>query len=304
MGRQSGLGRGLGALIPSSPQDAAGGEGELRDLPIEKVVPNRYQPRSEFEERSLDELTASVSILGVLQPVLVRRVKEGDDTDDTYELIAGERRWRAARRAGLHRIPALVRDVEHQESLEQALVENLHREDLNPVEEGAAFRQLIDDFGLSHEQIAERVGRSRSAVTNTLRLLQLPPEVLQLMVERHLGAGHGRALLALEDVEEQRALAQRAATEMWSVRRVEDEVKRRSAGDSTPGKDLSEPKGPQALDQRPAALLELEDLLSQHLDTRVSIQLSGRKGRLLIDFGGIEDLERLYRVMVDGREKG
>lgn len=302
MGRRSGLGRGLGALIPSGPPESPRAEGELQQLPITAVVPNRYQPRGEFDDDALTELAASITVLGVLQPVLVRRVSDGDDTDDTYELIAGERRWRAAKQAGLTEIPALVRDVEHQQSLEHALVENLHREDLNPVEEAAAYRQLIDDFELSHDDIAERVGKSRSAVTNTLRLLQLPPEVLQMLVSRQLGAGHGRALLGVDDADEQLLLAKRASEESWSVRRVEEEVKQAQAAGAAPDAPEAPEPRPARPVERPAALLELEDLLSRHLDTRVTVQMSGRKGRMIIDFGGVEDLERLYRAMVDGRQ--
>ena len=302
MGRRSGLGRGLGALIPSGPPDGEPTEGELQQLPIGSVVPNRYQPRADFDDSALEELAASIKVLGVLQPVLVRRVADGDDTDNTFELIAGERRWRAARHAGLTTIPALVREVEHQQSLEHALVENLHREDLNPVEEAAAYRQLIDDFELSHDDIASRVGKSRSAVTNTLRLLQLPPEVLQLLVRRELGAGHGRALLAIEIVDDQILLAKTASEESWSVRRVEEEVKQWQASRSPADAPDPPPARPSKTAERPTALLELEELLSRHLDTRVTVQLSGQKGRMIIDFGGIEDLERLYRTMVDGRE--
>jgi ParB family chromosome partitioning protein len=269
------------------------------------VHPNRYQPRTRFDEAALDELAASIRVLGVLQPVLVR------PTADGYELIAGERRWRAAQLAGLAEVPALVRDVEHQSSLEHALVENLHREDLNPVEEAVAYRQLIDDFGLSHDDVAARVGKSRSAVTNTLRLLQLPPEVLELLVDRRLSAGHARALLGLADPAEQRALASTAVADGWSVRQTEAAVKARAGrpdgtepGAGGGGDPVPTPGGPSDGASRPAALLELEELLSEHLDTRVAVQLGGRRGRVIIEFGGIEDLERIYRAMVTGPERG
>ena len=200
MARRSGLGRGLGALIPSelaaSDQDAS-----LRELAVSQIDPNPLQPRERFDEESLVALTASISELGVLQPVLVRPV------GDRFELIAGERRWRAAKRAGLQSIPAVVRTVDDTTSLEQAVVENLHRQDLNALEEAAAYQQLIEDFGLSHDDVARRVGKSRSAVSNTLRLFQLPPTIQKLVAEGQLAAGHARALLGTPDRAFQEALA-------------------------------------------------------------------------------------------------
>jgi len=308
MGRRSGLGRGLGALIPSAPPVGADVGPSLRELPIESVRPNRYQPRSVFDDAALAELAASIEVLGVLQPILVRPVEpEGEGADGStpaYEIIAGERRWRAAQIAGCTHIPALIRDVVHQQSLEHALVENLQREDLNPVEEAVAFRQLVDDFSLSHEEVATQVGRSRSAVTNTLRLLQLPPSVLELVAVGTLGAGHGRALLGLDTAAEQESVAAHAVSAGWSVRRVEAEVKRRQAAASGPADGAGDGDVPpgSGLTDRPAALLELEGLLSDHLATRVAVQLGGKRGRIVIDFAGIEDLERIYRAMVDGRE--
>lgn len=306
MGRRSGLGRGLDALIPSEATAGRTADDVLQELPIEAVRPNRYQPRGAFDDDALTELAASIRVLGVLQPVLVRRVDDesGDlSGDGSYELIAGERRWRAAQQAGLSHVPALVREVEHQQSLEQALVENLHREDLNPVEEAAAFRQLIDDFGLSHDHVAERVGRSRSAVSNTLRLLQLPPDVLELLVSRELGAGHARALLAIASSDDQILLAKRAVEETWSVRRVEDEVREwRTPSEGSESSAERPPTEPSLPPHRPAALLELEELLSNYLDTRVLVQLSGSRNRVMIEFGGIEDLERIYHAIVHGRE--
>lgn len=296
MGRRSGLGKGIDALIPT-----ASAEGDLQEIQIDAVRPNRYQPRDGFDDASLEELALSIKSLGLLQPVLVRPVDDPDHPGGAYELIAGERRWRAAKRAGLDRIPALVREVEPQQSLEHALVENLQREDLNPVEEAAAFRQLIDDFNLSHDEVAARVGKSRSAVTNTMRLLQLPPEVLQLVAERRLGAGHARALVTLDSSEVQQKLALRASDENWSVRRVEEEVRMAATPPPTPAPEASDANTPGAT-ERPAALLELEDLLSARLDTRVKVQLSRGRGRVIIDFADIGDLERIYRAMVDGRQ--
>ena len=300
MGRRSGLGKGLEALIPPQdevPIDALPTSGSLQRLPIDLVRPNRNQPRGGFDEAALEELATSIKAVGVLQPVLVRSFVDESGTE-AFELIAGERRLRAARRAGLTHLPALVRDVASQQSLEEALVENLQREDLNVIEEAAAFRQLIDEFDLSHDEVAGRVGKSRSAVTNTLRLLQLPTEVVDLVASRRLSAGHARALLAVEAPELQLLLARQASDGKWSVRRVEEEVRQRvQSSDET--RSVPSPKRPV---ERPAALLELEELLSSHLDTRVSVQIRGRRGRLTIDFGGIEDLERIYRAMVEGRE--
>jgi ParB family chromosome partitioning protein len=307
MGRRSGLGRGLGALIPDAPaigDTAEPSDGDLRDLPVVAIVPNRYQPRAAFEEEALRDLARSIGALGVLQPILVQRHHAGAGADDQYELIAGERRWRAAQMAGLTHIPAIVRSVAAQQSLEHALVENLQREDLNPVEEALAYRQLADEFELSHDEIAERVGRSRSAVTNTLRLLNLSPLVLELVTTGALGAGHGRALLAIEDADQQAALARRAASESWSVRRVEDEVKLRLASPAPPEGNEDDTATPAP--DRSAALLELEGLLSDRLSTRVAVQLGGarrgQRGRVLIEFSGIEDLERIYRAIIDGPE--
>ncbi|MDH4148549.1 MAG: ParB/RepB/Spo0J family partition protein, partial [Acidimicrobiia bacterium] len=206
MSRRSGLGRGIGALIPTDLVNES--HGDLRELPISSVVPNRFQPRAEFDEETLASLADSVRELGVLQPILVR------PTDgDRYELIAGERRWRAARQAGLGVIPAIVRRLEDDTSLEQALVENIHREDLSVLEEAAAYQQLIEEFGLTQDEVAKRVGRSRSAVANTVRLLQLPPRIQRLVRERKLSAGHARALLGTPDRAFQEAVANRVVAE-------------------------------------------------------------------------------------------
>ena len=219
MARRSGLGKGLGALIPTEVAEAGGG---LQDVPISRIRPNRFQPRQHFDEESLVGLTDSVREIGVLQPVLVRSVGDG------YELIAGERRWRAAKRAGLQTIPAIVRETEDAGSLEQALVENLHRDDLNPLEEAAAYQQLIEDFGLTQEKVAARVGKSRSAVSNTLRLFQLPPTVQRMVGEGLLSEGHARALLGTPDRAYQETLAKRVVKEELSVRAVEEAVRERS----------------------------------------------------------------------------
>ncbi|HZQ27153.1 MAG TPA: ParB/RepB/Spo0J family partition protein [Acidimicrobiales bacterium] len=291
MGRRSGLGRGLGALIPTEVVQEAGSA--LLELPVSAIRPNNFQPRSHFDEDALASLTASVRELGVLQPVLVRQADDG-----TYELIAGERRWRAAKRAGLQAVPALVRTATDADSLEQALVENLHREDLNPLEEAAAYQQLIEDFKLTHDELATRVGKSRAAISNTLRLFQLPPGIQRLVAEGQLSAGHARALLGTPDRAYQEALARRAVSEGLSVRAVEEAIKAR--GDQAPPPDAtpSAPAGPRL---RPPGFLELEELLSTHLDTRVKVEMGMKKGRVLIEFATLEDLERIYKAMTEGQ---
>ena len=288
MARRSGLGRGLGALIPSEVTDDR--SSALLELPVSRVVPSSFQPRRHFDEEHLASLTASVRELGVLQPILVRP-GEGD----TFELIAGERRWRAAKRAGLQTIPALVRQVGDESSLEQALVENLHRQDLNPLEEAAAYQQLLEDFRLTHEELATRVGKSRAAITNTLRLFQLPPTIQRLVADGQLAEGHARALLGTPDRAFQEALAKRAVNEGLSVRAVEEAVRTRNQlGQSSPA-----PAAGRAGRLRPPGLLELEELLSRHLDTRVKVEMSAKKGRVTVEFGSLEDLERIYRAMTE-----
>jgi len=192
------------------------------DIPVSAIHPNPLQPRENFDEETLGSLTASIREVGVLQPILVRR------DEDSYELVAGERRWRAAKRAGLVTIPALVRTADDVASMTQALVENLHREDLNPMEEAAAYQQLIEDFGLTHEEVAARVGRTRASVSNTLRLFQLPPGLQRLVIDGQLSAGHARALLGTPDRSFQEQLARRAVAEGLSVRAVEEAIRQRA----------------------------------------------------------------------------
>jgi len=298
--RRSGLGRGLGALIPT---DVTGDTGAgLREVPVGSVSPNPNQPRAYFDEEALASLTASVAELGVLQPILVREIG-----DDRYELIAGERRWRAAKRAGLSSIPVVVRTVDDVLSLEQALVENLHREDLNPLEEAAAYQQLMEDFELTQEAVAQKVGRSRSAVTNTLRLFQLPPTIQRLVAENQLAAGHAKALLGTPDRAFQEALAKQIVADGMSVREAEEAVRRHNVVAATEP-EPEDPVTASASDVPPArrlrapGLLELEELLADHLDTRVSVTMVGAdgKGKVVVDFGGLEDLERIYRAMTAG----
>ena len=289
MARRSGLGKGLGALIPT--EVMAERDSNLLELTIASIRASGLQHRKHFEEESLAALAASIRELGVLQPVLVRPDAEGN-----YELVAGERRWRAAKRAGLQTIPALVREVSDDLSLEQALVENLHREDLNPLEEAAAYQQLIEDFNLTHEELSARVGKSRAAITNTLRLFQLPPAIQRLVAEGQLAEGHARALLGTPDRAFQEALAERIVLEGLSVRAVEEAVRARTrpaAGDSPADGPAASP----SRRLRPPGLLELEELLSQHLETRVKVEMGAKKGRVIIDFATLEDLERLYRLM-------
>ena len=296
MARRSGLGKGLNALLPDAAQAPPPGT-ELREVPLAQVRANPYQPRAAFDEEALGALAGSIAELGVLQPILVRQI-----SDSSYELIAGERRLRASQLAGLTAIPALVRPVGDEASLQQALVENLLREDLNPLEEAAGYQQLIDEFSLTQEQVGERVGRSRSAVANTLRLLALPDPLQRLVVDGSLTAGHARALLAVESTADQQALATRIVDEGLNVRDTEEAVRRLVAAQYA-GDGDGDAIGPAAGSTRPAALLELERLLSDHLDTKVAVSMSGRRGRVTVDFANLEDLERIYRVMVSGREQ-
>lgn len=311
MSRRSGLGKGLSSLIPAAPTGVAvdGSDGPLlSEVAVGDIAPNPHQPRVHFDEESLADLAKSIAQIGVLQPVLVRRV------DDGYQLIAGERRWRAAKRAGLTTIPAIVRGTDGElGAIEEALVENLHRQDLTALEEAAAYQQLIDDFELTHDRVAERVGKSRSAITNTLRLLGLPPEVQRLLADGKLTAGHGRALLATGDRALQEQLGRQAAADGWTVRATEEAVKRGGADDdettvlplapvggSDDGDgDKSGGSGtPPGSRLRPPGLLELEQLLADHLDTRVGVQMGAKHGKVSIDFADLEDLERIYRRIV------
>ncbi len=296
MARRSGLGRGLDALIPGSPDDpeaeaAAATAVGLIDLAVADIEPNPQQPRSQFDEAALASLAASIRELGVLQPILVRPV------DGRYQLIAGERRWRAARRAGLDRIPAIVRAIDDSTSLEQSVVENLHRQDLNPLEEAGAYQQLVEDFGLTQDEVARRVGRSRSAVANIMRLFQLPPSVQRMVRDGQLSAGHARSLLGTPDRAFQEALARRTVEQSLTVRDVEQAVRDRQAGDADPP-DRPPPAASPG-QTRPPGILELEGLLSDRLDTRVAVSMGAKRGRVVIDFATIEDLERIYRLITD-----
>jgi ParB family chromosome partitioning protein len=297
MARLGGLGKGLGALIPSEAGSIEGDAPRLVDLPIDSIIPNQHQPRVHFDEESLAELASSIREIGVLQPVLVRPIG-----DSAYELVAGERRWRAARRAGLAVIPAIVRDTNDLGLVERALVENLHRQDLTPLEEAAAYQQLTEDFNLTHEQVANRVGKSRSAITNTLRLMSLPPGIQHLLADGRLSAGHARALLGTPDRTLQEQLARQAAAENWSVRMLEEVVRDRGEPSTVTRLPVRVADGAGLTPTtrlRAPGLLELEELLAEHLQTRVGVTMGAKRGRVVIDFADLEDLERIYHVMTN-----
>ncbi|HTY72744.1 MAG TPA: ParB/RepB/Spo0J family partition protein [Actinomycetes bacterium] len=303
--RKGGLGRGLGALIPTgavetlpSPAPTAGREegrelvpaapAHFAELPLDAIVPNARQPRQVFDEEAMAELVHSIREVGLLQPVVVRPLRAG-----TYELVMGERRWRAAQVAGLPRIPAIVRDTGDDAMLRDALLENLHRSQLNPLEEAAAYDQMLQDFGCTHEELAARIGRSRPQVTNTLRLLRLPLGVQRRVAAGVLSAGHARALLGLEDPDAQDRLAHRIVAEGLSVRAVEEIVA--MGGPEQP----AEPRR-----RRPAAggpeLSEVAARLSERLETRVRVQLGRNRGRVTIEFASAEDLERILALIEGG----
>lgn len=306
------LGRGLSTLIPTertekpaepataapaTPRAAPTEElpaSALRDVAIDSIVPNPHQPRVHFDEDSLSDLAKSIKEIGVLQPLLVQETSPGK-----YQLIAGERRWRAAQRAKLAVIPVVVRKISELGSVEQALVENLHRQDLTALEEASAYQQLADDFDLTHDQIAKRVGKNRTTITNALRLLQLPATVQGYLADGRLAAGHARALLSCTDAKIMEQLAASAVAEGWSVRAVELAVKEGAPGKgkTDPGKGTGGTTG-----MKPAGLLELENLLAEFLDTKVGVSMNDKRGRITVDFADLIDLERIYRRMVEGIE--
>ena len=305
MARRPGLGKGLDALIPSGLSDSgtnrAARGASLVEIPVGDLSPNPHQPRVHFDEESLSDLAASIREIGVLQPLLVRQLPDG-----SYQLIAGERRWRAAQQAGLATVPAVVKTTDDMASVEQALVENLHRQDLAPLEEAGAYQQLIDDFSLTHDDVAKRVGKSRSSITNSLRLLALPAAIQVFLADGRLSAGHAKALLGSPDRAFQEQLARRAATEGWSVRAIEEAIRDRGGEGTTavvaPGKtdDGSTSGGGGTVSKLPpAGLLELESQISEYLSTRVGVKMnSNKKGSVTIEFAGLDDLERLYYLMM------
>jgi ParB family transcriptional regulator, chromosome partitioning protein len=279
--RAAGMGRGLAAILPES---TAPEGGELRELPVELVKPNPSQPRNRFDADALDALAASIETSGVVQPLLVRPLADG-----SYELIAGERRWRAARQAGLERVPAIVRDSEQAERLQVALIENMVREDLNPVEEARACAALVEELGVSKEELGRRLGRSRPAISNLIRLLDLPDEALELLESGELSEGHGRALLGLGGNDVRRRLAREAARHGWSVRETENRVK--LASQPKPGKPRRE-VDPEAA----AAMREAADRLEEALGHEVRVRPGRGEGVAveiqLANLGQAEDLAR------------
>lgn len=272
------------------------------EIPVGRIVPNPRQPRQVFDEDDMAELVHSIKEIGVLQPVVVRPLTDpaagtdasADGEDGRYELIMGERRWRATEQAGLATIPAIVRETADDDLLRDALLENLHRSQLNPLEEAAAYQQLLDDFGCTHEELATRIGRSRPQISNTLRLLRLPPQVQRRVAAGVLSAGHARALLALDDGAAMERLAQRIVAEGLSVRSVEEIV---ALGEDKPVK----PRAPRA-GNRMAMLDDLAARLSDRLDTRVKIALGRRKGRLTVEFASVDDLQRIVQQIAPGED--
>lgn len=299
-----GLGKGLGALIPTAPASVAPGpvyppdadwpEGQqyanavagayFEEVPVDAVTPNPRQPRQVFDEDLLAELAESIKIVGLLQPVVLRKVDPG-----RYEIVMGERRWRACQLAGLDVVPAIVRETSDTDLLRDALIENLHREQLNPLEEAAAYQQLLDDFSATHDELARKVGRSRPHISNTIRLLNLPAPVQKRVAAGVLSAGHARALLSVSDAATQEHLAHRIVAEGLSVRAVEEIVALGAAG--TP----SNPAGRKRAGKAPVApgLKDLADRLSDVFDTRVKVELGQRKGKIVVEFATLDDLERI-----------
>jgi ParB family chromosome partitioning protein len=278
--RRGGLGRGLGALIPTGPADELTAGARFEELPLDSIEPNPRQPREIFDAETLAELVTSIREVGVLQPVVVRETDAG-----RYQLIMGERRWRASREAGLDLIPAIVRETADDAMLRDALLENLHRQELNALEEAAAYEQLLAEFGATHEELADRVGRSRSHVTNTLRLLNLTPTVQRRVAAGVLSAGHARALLGLHSADAQEQLAGRIVAEGLSVRAVEEIVAVGDTPATTRGTRTRRPVAP--------AVGALAELLSEQLETRVTIDFGRRRGKLVVEFASIDDLERI-----------
>jgi ParB family transcriptional regulator, chromosome partitioning protein len=302
--QKRGLGKGLGALIPTVPLAAAAGptgvvseEGQLAadlgayfdEIPVGAITPNPRQPRQVFDEEALEELAASIQAVGLLQPVVVRKVMPGH-----YELVMGERRWRACELAGLAQVPAIVRETPDDDLLRDALIDNLHREQLNPLEEAAAYQQLLDDFSATHEELARKVGRSRPHISNTIRLLSLPARVQKRVAAGVLSAGHARALLAVEDLQDQEQLADRIVAEGLSVRAVEEIVAVRAQAIKAPRQHEAR--------QKPVApgLKDLADRLSDVFETRVKVELGQRKGKIVVEFATLDDLERIVKTMAPG----
>jgi ParB family chromosome partitioning protein len=287
MSKRGGLGRGLSALIPGAPEAGEASTG-LLEVPANAIAPNPKQPRSRFDDDTLKELAASIREVGILQPIVVRRTGQG------YEVVTGERRLRAAKLAGLATVPVVLRDSDDADLLREALIENIHREDLNPIELGEAFRQLLDELGLKQEELADRVGVSRSHIANTIRLLALPFEVQQLLTDDRISAGHARALLALGDQEAITSLSLRVAAEDLSVRETEEIVRRFIEAPAEASRKKQDPRSEPA----DPNLAEVEEILSEQLATRVVIRMGRRRGQVLIDFGSADDLDRIVSEIV------
>jgi len=307
-GRRGGLGRGLGALIPTTSTPSSGaaldaiiGEPEARpapvpgasfeQVPVDAITPNPKQPRQHFDDEALAELKMSISAFGLLQPIVVRKIDAG-----RYELVMGERRWRAAKEVGLDVIPAIVRATSDDAMLRDALLENLHRQQLNPLEEAAAYQQLLQEFGTTHEELAGRIGRSRSQVTNTIRLLNLPVPVQRRVAAGVLSAGHARALLGADGADLQDELAARIVAEGLSVRATEELI-------AVGTKARKTRKAPARKITAPGAE-ELAEKLSDTFDTRVKVELGRRKGRIVVEFASVDDLERIVALMAPSVRSG
>ena len=279
--RKSGLGRGLDVLIPQDER-----AGAFARIKVNEIDPNPEQPRGDFDEQAIESLAASIESIGLLQPIVVRA------SGDRYVLVAGERRLRASKLAGMESIPVVLRaEADSRSNLMEALVENLQREDLSVLEEAAAYRQLMEDFGMQHDEVATEVGKSRSAVTNTVRLLGLPVSIQELLVSGHLTPGHGRALLGTDDESYAVHIAHRAVAEGWTVRRVEEAIRLRSTQKRGPGRSSGS--------VRPAAIIELEERLQDKLGTKVQIDYRGKGGKITIKYASSDDLERIYRYLFD-----
>ncbi len=279
--RKSGLGRGLDALLAIDKADPAAGT-----IPVESIDPNPRQPRTRFDDESLEALAASIREVGILQPIVVGPA----GPDGRHILVAGERRLRASKLVGLDQIPAVVRDSDEAARLAESLIENVQREDLGPLEEAGAYRALMEDFGMRHEDVAQRVGKSRSAVTNSVRLLNLPGQIQGLIADGRISAGAGRALLALENASRAVKIAEQAAREEWSVRQVEEAVRDRRAGTATKARSKRE---------RSAQIIALEERMEESLGTTVRIDYGARGGgKMVIKFGSLDDLERIYRGLI------
>ena len=299
--RTGGLGRGLGALIPTGPPEVTPERPAVQpvsgarfaELPLDRISPNPLQPRTSFDPDALGELVTSIREVGLLQPVVVREVA-ADADGPRYELVMGERRWRASQQAGTGTIPAIIRDTADDDLLRDALLENLHRQELNPLEEAAAYAQLLSDFGATHEQLAERIGRSRPQITNTLRLLQLPAPVQRRVAAGVLSAGHARAILGLPTPEAQEEMAGRVVAEGMSVRNAEEAVQLARTDADAPAPKPRAGRGRTAV---PPELAELADRLSDRFETRVKVDMGRSRGKVTIDFGSVEDLHRIVALL-------